>query len=174
VADKVLGVVHKGPVDDWGEAAVKFRRTSIDLVSHRWGWLTFTTVLSHLALYFVLLLAMRNVGISNQEVSWAQILGVFAFGRLLTAIPLTPGGLGVIEFTYIGGLILAGRDHVDVPPDVFHAQVAAAVLVFRLLTYGIQIPIGGFTYVIWRVNKSWRKEPPTDEFEVATEVPATA
>jgi hypothetical protein len=35
--------------------------------------------------------------------------------------------------------------------------VAAAVLVFRTLTYGIQIPLGGFTYLIWRLNKSWRK-----------------
>jgi hypothetical protein len=29
--------------------------------------------------------------------------------------------------------------------------------VFRTLTYGIQIPLGGFTYLIWRLNKSWRK-----------------
>ena len=27
----------------------------------------------------------------------------------------------------------------------------------------IQIPIGGVTYVIWRANKSWRKEPPLDD-----------
>ena len=174
IVNKVLGVVHKGPVDDWGEGAVRFRRNSIDLVRARWAVLTFTTVLSHLALYFILVLAMRHVGISNEEVSWAQILGVFAFGRLLTAVPLTPGGLGVIELSYIGGLILAGRDHTDVSPEVFRAQVAAAVLVFRLLTYGIQIPIGAFTYVIWRTNKSWRKQPPEDEMEVDTGVPATA
>ena len=31
------------------------------------------------------------------EVSWAQALAVFAFARLLSAIPLTPGGLGVVE-----------------------------------------------------------------------------
>jgi uncharacterized membrane protein YbhN (UPF0104 family) len=163
VVNKVLGVVRKGPVDDWGKAAVRFRKNSIELVRKRWGILTFTTVLSHLALYFILLLALRHVGVSEEEISWAQVLGVFAFGRLLTAVPLTPGGLGVIELSYIGGLILAGRDHADVSPDVFRAQVAAAVLVFRLLTYGVQIPLGGFTYVIWRTNKSWRREPPADE-----------
>jgi uncharacterized membrane protein YbhN (UPF0104 family) len=174
VVNKVLGVVRKGPVDDWGEGAVRFRQNSIDLVRARWGILTFTTVLSHLALYFILLLSLRHVGVSEQEVSWAQVLGVFAFGRLVTAIPLTPGGLGFVELSYIGGLILAGRDHADVPVDVFHAQVAAAVLVFRTLTYGIQIPIGGFTYLIWKANKSWRKEPPEDELAVDTGVPATA
>jgi uncharacterized membrane protein YbhN (UPF0104 family) len=90
-------------------------------------------------------------------------------------VPLTPGGLGVIELSYIGGLIYAGRDHADVSPDVFRAQVAAAVLVFRLLTYGVQIPLGGFTYAIWRANKSWRKDPPSDEREPDRGgVPATA
>ena len=43
------------------------------------------------------------------------------------------------------------------PADVFHAQVTAAVLVFRALTYGIQIPLGALTYVVWRTNTSWRK-----------------
>jgi uncharacterized membrane protein YbhN (UPF0104 family) len=174
LVNAILRPFRKGPVDDWGEVAVRFRRKSIDLVAARWVWLTLTTVLSHLALYVVLLLSLRAVGVSDQEVSWAQVLGVFAFGRLLTAIPLTPGGLGVIELSYIGGLILAGRDHADVPPDVFHAQIAAGVLVFRTLTYGIQIPIGGFTYVIWRVNKSWRKEPPHDEEGSTVGVPLIA
>ncbi|MDP9184585.1 MAG: lysylphosphatidylglycerol synthase domain-containing protein [Actinomycetota bacterium] len=166
VVNRVLGLVHKGPVDDWGDAAVRFRGTSIELVAKRWGVLTLTTVVSHLALYFILLLALRHVGVSEQEISWAQVLGVFAFGRLVTAVPITPGGLGLIELSYIGGLILAGRDHADVSADVFRAQVAAAVLVFRLLTYGIQIPLGAFTYLIWRSNTSWRKEPPEDELEV--------
>src|SRR2546427_505364 len=84
-----------------------------------------------------LLLALRFVGVSEHVVSWAQILGVFAFGRLITALPLTPGGLGFVELTYIGGLILAGRDHTAVSPAVFHAQVAGGVLVFRALTYGV-------------------------------------
>jgi putative heme transporter len=174
LANRVLGVIRRGPVDDWGEAAVRFRRNSIDLVRERWAVLTLTTIVSHLALYFILLLALRHVGVSEEELSWAQVLGVFAFGRLLTAVPLTPGGLGVIELSYIGGLIYAGRDHADVPPEVFRAQVAAAVLVFRLLTYGIQIPLGGFTYFIWRSKESWRREPPSDELATEPREPATA
>jgi len=174
VANAILRVFRKGPVNDWGGATVRFRHQSIELVAERWGWLTFTTVLSHLALYLVLVLALRSVGVSEDDLSWAQILGVFAFGRLLTAIPLTPGGLGVIELSYIGGLILAGRNQADVPPDIFRAQVAAAVLVFRTLTYAVQIPLGAVTYVIWRVNKSWRAEPPNDEPEAAVNVVAIA
>jgi uncharacterized membrane protein YbhN (UPF0104 family) len=38
--------------------------------------------------------------------------------------------------------------------------VVAAVLIFRALTYGIQIPIGAFTYMVWRAKKDWRKDVP--------------
>jgi putative heme transporter len=153
----VARLLRRSRTFDWGDAAVRFRRTTIDFLVERWFWLTSTTILSHLSLYLVLLLALRFVGVSDREVTWAQVLGVFAFGRLLTAVPITPGGLGIVEVAYIGGLILAGRGHADVPADVFHAQVTAAVLVFRALTYGIQIPLGALTYVIWRTNTSWRK-----------------
>jgi uncharacterized protein (TIRG00374 family) len=149
--------LFRRPAVDWGEAAVRFRSEIIELVSRRWASLTATTIVSHLALWFVLLLALRHVGVSAQEISAVQVLGVFAFGRLLSALPLTPGGVGVVELTYIGGLVLAGRAHADVPPEVFRAQVAAAVLVFRTLTYGIQIPLGGITYLIWRANRGWRR-----------------
>jgi putative heme transporter len=153
-------VVRKPPVLDWGEEGVRFRKRAIGLLSRRWLPVTVSTLLSHLALYLVLLLAVRHVGISENEVSAAQVLGVFAFARLVSAVPITPGGLGLVELSYIGGLVLAGRDRADVAPEIFRAQVAAAVLVFRMLTYGFQIPLGGFTYVIWRRMKRWRKRVP--------------
>ena len=57
--------------------------------------------------------------------------------------------------------------HADVPLDVFKAQVTAAALLFRALTYGVQIPLGAFTYLIWQRKKSWRKAPPDDSAEPA-------
>ncbi|HET7236192.1 MAG TPA: lysylphosphatidylglycerol synthase transmembrane domain-containing protein [Actinomycetota bacterium] len=140
---------RKAAVTGWGEHAVAFRRRTIVLVAGRWIRITLTTIASQLALWLVLLLCLRHVGISEQEVSTLQTLAVFAFGRLLGAIPITPGGLGVIELGYIGGLVAAGGNE---------AQVVAAVLLFRALTYGIQIPIGAFTYLIWRAKRSWRLE----------------
>jgi uncharacterized membrane protein YbhN (UPF0104 family) len=162
VASSLRKLARKPPVTNWGERAVTFRRQTIDLVAKQWVPLTLSTVVSHLALWLVLLLALRHVGISDQEISWTQVLGVFAFGRLISALPITPGGVGLVELGYIGGLVLAGKDHADVPPDVFHAQVVAAVLVFRTLTYGFQIPLGGFTYLIWRAKKDWRKPAPDE------------
>ena len=37
--------------------------------------------------------------------------------------------------------------------------MAAAVLIFRALSYVLPIPIGLATYVFWRRNRSWRREP---------------
>jgi uncharacterized protein (TIRG00374 family) len=86
---------------------------------------------------------------------------VFAFARLLTAIPLTPGGLGVIELALIGGLDAAGGAH---------AQVVAAVLVYRLPSSVLPIQLGLVTYVWWRRNTSWRDSAPPlpAEFSVVT------
>jgi uncharacterized protein (TIRG00374 family) len=86
------------------------------------------------------------------EVSVVEALAVFAFARLLTAVPFTPGGLGVVEVAMITGLAAAGGDR---------ALVAAAVLVYRALTYVLPIPLGLGTYVFWRRNQSWRREPNT-------------
>jgi uncharacterized membrane protein YbhN (UPF0104 family) len=164
-ATAVRRLFRKAPVQDWDEAAVRFRKQTIKVVSKRWPALTASTVVSHVALYSVLLLSLRFAGVTGSEVSWAQVFGVFAFGRLLTAHPLTPGGLGVVEFAYIAGLVLAGRDHATVPLPEFKAQVAAGVLMFRALTYGAQIPLGAVTYVIWQRKKSWRKPVPHEAAE---------
>jgi uncharacterized protein (TIRG00374 family) len=150
LASWVRRPLHKPAITTWGEQAVAFRQRTIALVARRWVQLTVTTVLSHLALAFVLLLSLRHVGVSQQEVSVLQVLAVFSFGRLLTALPITPGGVGFVELGYIGGLVAAGGGE---------AQVVAAVLLFRLLTYGVQIPLGAFTYMIWRARSSWRREP---------------
>jgi len=139
---------RKPPMTDGGDRAVRFRADTISLVGRRWIQLTATTILSHMALFFVLLLSLRHMGVSETEVSTAEAFAVFAFGRLISALPITPGGLGVIELGYIGGLVAAGGDD---------PAVVAAVLMFRTLTFGIQIPLGGFTYLIWRGKTSWRR-----------------
>jgi uncharacterized protein (TIRG00374 family) len=149
-ASGLLRLVRRPPVHGWELATVKFRDRTVLLLRKRWLWLTLATVVSHASLYLVLLLALRAVGVSQQEVGWAEVLAVFSFARLLTAIPITPGGLGVVEVALIAGITAAGG-----PP----AQVAAAVLVFRALTYVLPIPIGLVTYIVWRRNRSWRREP---------------
>jgi uncharacterized protein (TIRG00374 family) len=138
------------PVQGWDKATTKFRDRTALLLHARWHWITLATLVSHLSLFLVLLLALRFVGVSGEQVSWVEALAVFAFARLLTAIPFTPGGLGVVELALITGLAAAGGPR---------AMVSAAVLVFRALTYVLPIPIGLVTYVFWQRNQSWRRSP---------------
>jgi uncharacterized membrane protein YbhN (UPF0104 family) len=161
----VRKLFRKPPVSNCGEVAVTFRQRSIEVVGRRWIALTVSTIVSHLGLYLLLLISLRYVGVSGREIGWADVLGVFAFVRLLSALPLTPGGLGIVELGYIGALYLLGRDHALVAPAAFKAQVAAGVLLFRALTYGMQIPLGVISYVIWRLRKSWLKAPPPEPVE---------
>ena len=148
VASRLRGLFGRPPVHGWEIATTKFRARTITLVRARWHWLTLATLVSHLSLYLVLLLALRFVGVSEADVGWAEVLAVFSFARLLTAIPFTPGGVGVVELALITSLAAAGGPR---------AEVAAAVLLFRALTYVLPIPLGVCTYVFWRRNRSWRR-----------------
>jgi uncharacterized protein (TIRG00374 family) len=149
VASRLLRLVGRPPVAGWELATVKFRARTIGLVERRWVAITATSLVSHLSLYLVLLVALRDVGVGDAEVSWAEVLAVFAFARLTTAIPLTPGGLGFLEGVLVTGLVGAGGD-----PD----EVAAAVVVYRALTWALPILVGIGCYVWWR-RRSWTAIP---------------
>ena len=60
-------VIRKGPVAGYDLAVVKFRSRVIGLVSHRWAALTFWTIVGHLSLYAVLLVALRQIGVSERR-----------------------------------------------------------------------------------------------------------
>ncbi|HEX6312122.1 MAG TPA: YbhN family protein, partial [Acidimicrobiia bacterium] len=143
--------VRRPPVGDWGATAVRFRHETIDLVRTRWMHLSVTTVVSQLSLYLVLLLALRNLGVSEDQVGWAEVLAAFAFVRLLSALPITPGGLGVVELGLVASLVAAGGAR---------PQVVAAVLVYRALTYLAPVPLGLVGYVVWRRRGAWRGGEP--------------
>jgi putative heme transporter len=140
-AGPLLRLLRRRPPDRWDEAAVRGRARVIDLLRGRWVVLTVATLVSHLSLYLVLLVALRHVGVSEDEVSWMQVLAAFSFGRLVTALPITPGGLGVVELALTGALVAAGGDA---------APVAAAVLVYRALTFLPPILFGAPAYLLWR------------------------
>lgn len=148
VLARPLRLVHRPAPTGWGHAVVTFRRRVIGLVRARWLRITLTTLVSHGSLYGVLLVCLRVVGVPAGDVNWASALVVFTFARLLTALPITPGGLGIVEVALITGMSAVGGDR---------AQVAAAVLLFRALTYVLPIPFGLCTYVFWRRNRSWRR-----------------
>jgi putative heme transporter len=130
------------PAGDSG-SLLSFRDRAAVLLRVR-GWrITAATVASQLALWLVLLACLRGVGLSQAQVPWQTSLAAFAFVRLLTLLPLTPGGLGITELGLAG--ILAG----GAGPQVA-AQVIAAVLIFRALTFLLPIPLGAAAGLAWR------------------------
>ena len=143
----ILRAVRRPPVTGWGNSLANFRTETLRLLHGRWWTVIASSLLSHLSLFLVLLMALRHVGVSEEEVAGPEALGAFAFVRLLSALPVTPGGLGVIELGLTAALAVAGG-----PRD----QVLAAVLAFRALTYLIQIPFGALTYLYWQHSSRWR------------------
>lgn len=140
--DRLRGLVSRPPVQDWATAAEAFRRRSIGLLRTRWLALTLATVASHIALFWVLLVSLRQLGVSGAELSWIQVLAAFALVRLVSALPITPGGAGVVELGFAALLAFMN--------EAVAAQVVAAVLVFRFLTYFLPIPTGAAAYLLWR------------------------
>jgi uncharacterized protein (TIRG00374 family) len=151
IVSRLRGLIGKPPIDSWGDAIAAFRTQARGTLKGRWHGIIAAGLVSHFSLFLVLLLTLRHVGVSEAEVSTIEALGAFAFVRLLSALPLTPGGVGVVELGLSAALVVAGGDK---------AQVVAAVLVFRVLTYFIQIPFGVGTYLFWRHGRAWRQSHP--------------
>jgi uncharacterized membrane protein YbhN (UPF0104 family) len=145
-------LVRRKAIGGFEDRTSRFRSQTIELLSRRWLRLTASTIVSHGSLYIVLLVALRHVGVGQEELSWITVLAAFAFVRLISALPLTPGGVGVVELGYAAVLTI-GLD------DTLSAQVVAAILVFRAITYLLPIPLGATSYGIWRANTSWRLTP---------------
>jgi uncharacterized protein (TIRG00374 family) len=120
-----------------------FRSRAAGLLAARGWWITITTAAANIILWLVLLACLRGVGLSQAEVSWQTSLAAYAFVRLVTVLPLTPGGLGITELGLVG-VLAAGAG----PRE--SAQVTAAVLLYRAVTYLPPIPLGAAAFLVWR------------------------
>jgi uncharacterized membrane protein YbhN (UPF0104 family) len=120
-----------------------FRGRAVALLTAR-GWrITVIMAAGNLALWLVLLACLRGIGLSQAQVPWQTSLAAFAFVRLLTALPVTPGGLGITELGLIGTLAASAGHRAT-------AQVTAAVLLYRAVTYLPPIPLGALACLVWR------------------------
>ena len=136
-------VVRRPASVDVPGSLLGFRHRAGALIAAR-GWqITAATAASNLTLWLVLLACLRGVGLSQAQVPWQTSLAAFAFVRLLTVLPITPGGLGITELGLIATLA-AGAGHRA------SAQVTAAVLLYRAVTYLPPIPLGAIACLTWR------------------------
>ena len=132
---------RKEPVKWSGETFAEFRRDAIGLLRHRWHILTVATLAGHLTVFCVLLVSLRVFDVTAGEVSWIEAFAAWSLIRLLGSIPITPGGLGVIELGLTTALVGFGGAN---------AEVVAAVLVYRFLTLVPTLVLGLLAGVTWR------------------------
>jgi uncharacterized protein (TIRG00374 family) len=75
------------------------------------------------------------------EIGLTRLATVYLTVQLVRQVPLSPGGIGIIEVALVAGLVSVGAPQ---------AAAAAAVLIYRLLSCWLIIPIGGLAYAILR------------------------
>ena len=100
--------MRRAPGDGWDERLVGFRREAVGLLRRRWLPLTLATLAGHLTVFLVLLVSLRAVGVPSADVSVAEAFAAWALIRIITTIPITPGGLGVVELGLTGALVSFG------------------------------------------------------------------
>jgi len=137
----VAGLFRKEVDLDLAGAVVRFRNSIVDVVAQRWLLITVTNVLQQLTQFAVLWIALLAVQGGASAASLVEAFAAYAFARLLSFVPVTPGGLGTVDAALTA--ILQGF---GVPAN----PALAAVLVWRAATYFPQILIGIVTFLVWR------------------------
>ena len=90
--------------------------------------------------FLALLFAIHATGAKPQP---ALVLLAYAVQGVLALIPITPGGLGIVEAGLSGMLILAG---------VPGGEAVLATLAYRIISYWLPIFVGPFAYLAFRLR----------------------
>lgn len=139
--NRVLRVVRKRPVGFSGRSLVRFRSDALDLLRTRWHVITLSTLAGQLSVFFVLYVTVRVIGIGSSDLLGLEIFASWSVAKLLGSLPITPGGIGVIELGLTSLLVGFGGPK---------AAVVAAVLVYRFLTVVPTLVLGLIAAGTWR------------------------
>jgi uncharacterized protein (TIRG00374 family) len=144
IANWALGKVRRGPVSWGGASFERFRAEAGTFLERRWPMLTGAALLGNLTVFLVLLVSLRTLGVTSSQVTLVEAFASWALIRILGAIPITPGGIGVIELGLTGALVGFGGHK---------ASVVAAVLVYRFLTIVPTLVLGALAGATWRRHR---------------------
>jgi uncharacterized membrane protein YbhN (UPF0104 family) len=130
---------------DWSEESFEtFRRETVEMLRGNWRSLTGATLANQLTGYLMLDLSLRAVGIGTAHISIAESFAAWSLARLITSLPLTPGGLGLVEVGLTGLLVgFGGRN----------AEVVAGVLVYRFFSIVPTLVLGLAAALTWRTKQ---------------------
>jgi uncharacterized membrane protein YbhN (UPF0104 family) len=155
-ATRVAGWVRRTPPETY-EAVLRFRDELLGVVRRRAGRLTAATIANHVAMASLYTASVYAVGITPANIPVPWVILSFSLGRFLVMIPVSPGGLGLVDLGWIG-LLTLGWQTTNPSMPVNTEAIAAGVLLFRGLTLFPPIVVGMVTWLFWRVNRSWRRD----------------
>jgi putative heme transporter len=136
-----LRLIRRGPVKWTGESLVAFRNQAVALLGRRWHVITLATLAGQLTVFLLFLTCLRVLDVSAGEVSLIEAFAAWSLVRLLGSLPITPGGIGIVEVGLTSALVGFGGQN---------AEVVAAVLVYRTLTMVPTLVLGLVTAAVWR------------------------
>ena len=117
VANWARAKLKRGPVTWGGPSFERFRRSAGDLLKRRWHLLTLASLVGSMSVFVVLLVALRALGVPTAEVTTTEAFAAWALVRLLASVPITPGGIGVVEVGLTTALVgFGGTTQASSPP----------------------------------------------------------
>lgn len=121
------------------------RDRTVGVVRSRWHIMTLGMV-GFFGVYYVLfVLIMRTTGV---DLFYGELFAAYAIGRLLTAVGITPGGVGFTETGTAAALVAWGAAP---------AEATAGVVLFSIFTQLMEIPLGAVGWLAWSLMP---KSPP--------------
>jgi uncharacterized membrane protein YbhN (UPF0104 family) len=130
-----------GSVGWSGASFERFRNDAGELLARRWHVLTLASFAGSLTVFLVLLVSLRGLGVPGSEVTAVEAFAAWALVRLVGTVPITPGGIGIVELGLTGALVGFGGSN---------AAVVASILVFRFLTMVPTLVLGLAAAATWR------------------------
>lgn len=142
---------------DVTQIMLQFRDDLNGILSDRAWRLSAATIWNHAMLTALFAVSVYGVGVTPDLIPIPWVVLAFTLGRFLVMIPVSPGGLGLVDLGWIGLLTLSWQTaNPSVPVDA--SLISAGVLLFRALSLLPPIPVGVATGLFWRINKSWRQD----------------
>ena len=158
----VGGIFRRDIETDFVALIRDFRNEAGQVLRTRTHWGLLAGLTARLASYAVFIIAVRAVGIGQDEISWSVVFAAFAAVMALTVIPIfnMPGLTEVVLISVLTAAV--GQEFSD--------EIAASVFVYRILTWLLPIPFGGFAFNKWR--DTVRKAGHEDLLEAFEDEPA--
>jgi putative heme transporter len=143
----VRRALGKEQITTWPEQTRTLRASTLAQLRGNAGAIGFCIGGGYLLNGFLLVGCLWACGVEEALMPVSLGLFLYSVGRVLTIVPITPGGVGVAEVVYTG-------IYVAVLGEASHDTVFAGVLVYRALTWGLPLVTGAIAYLVWRIMRT--------------------